>query len=92
MLYNLTGFSYCLLSTVIIIHTSLRAVNMVVIFNATFNNISCRSVLLVEETGVPGEVTTPMCVFLLVTPVLSQVSDQSYVCVPFSDTCPKPGK
>jgi len=28
------------------------------VFNATFNNISamlCRSVLLVEETGVPGE-------------------------------------
>jgi hypothetical protein len=30
----------------------------VMVFNATFNNISvisCRSVLLVEETGVPGE-------------------------------------
>ena len=26
-----------------------------------------------------------MCVFLLVTPVLSQVSDQSYVCVPVSE-------
>ena len=28
------------------------------VFNATFNNISdisCRSVLLVEETGMPGE-------------------------------------
>ena len=33
-----------------------------------------------------------MCVFLLVTHVLSQVSDQSYVCFPVSDTCPKPGK
>ena len=31
---------------------------MVMVFNATFNNISViswRSVLLVEETGVPGE-------------------------------------
>jgi len=31
---------------------------MVMVFNATFNNISTvlwRSVLLVEETGVPGE-------------------------------------
>jgi hypothetical protein len=30
------------------------------VFNATFNNItdiSCRPVLLVEETGVPGETT-----------------------------------
>jgi len=30
----------------------------VMVFNATFNNISvilCRSVLLMEETGVPGE-------------------------------------
>jgi hypothetical protein len=32
-------------------------------FNATFNNISvlsCRSVLLVEETGVPGENHRPV--------------------------------
>jgi hypothetical protein len=31
---------------------------MVMVFNATFNNISiilCKSVLLVEETGVPGK-------------------------------------
>jgi hypothetical protein len=30
----------------------------VIVFNATFNNISvtsCRSVLVVEETGIPGE-------------------------------------
>ena len=33
------------------------------VFNATFNNISaisCRSVLLVEETGVPGESHRPV--------------------------------
>jgi hypothetical protein len=38
------------------------------VFNATFNNISvilCRSVLLVEETGIPGESTN-----------LSQVTDK----------------
>jgi hypothetical protein len=29
--------------------------------------------------------TNRMCVFLLVTPVLSQVSDQSHVCVPVSE-------
>ena len=36
------------------------------VFNATFNNISaisCRSVLLVEETGVPGEKTTDLSKF-----------------------------
>ena len=35
---------------------------MVMVFTATFNNISViswRSVLLVEETGVPGENTRP---------------------------------
>ena len=35
----------------------------VVVFNATFNNISAiswRSVLLVEETGVPGENHRPV--------------------------------
>jgi hypothetical protein len=40
------------------------------VFNATFNNISViswQSVLLVEETGVPGENTN-----------LSQVTDQLY--------------
>jgi len=40
------------------------------VFNATFNNISViswRSVLLVEETGVPGEITN-----------LSQVTDKLY--------------
>ena len=40
------------------------------VFNATFSNISvisCRSVLLVEETGVPGE-----------TNDLSQVTDKPY--------------
>ena len=38
------------------------------VFNVTFNNISvilCRSVLLVEETGIPGESTN-----------LSQVTDK----------------
>jgi hypothetical protein len=43
---------------------------MVVVFNATFNNISvisCRSVLLVEETGVPDKTTN-----------LSQVTDKRY--------------
>ena len=33
---------------------------MVVVFNATFNNISAiswRSILLMEETGVPGKTT-----------------------------------
>ena len=36
----------------------IKAVVRVMVFNATFNNISViswRSVLLVEETGVPGE-------------------------------------
>jgi hypothetical protein len=36
---------------------------MVMVFNATFNNISVisrRSVLLVEETGVPGENHRPV--------------------------------
>jgi len=40
------------------------------VFNATFNNISvisCRSVLLVEETGIPGETTD-----------LPQVTDKLY--------------
>ena len=40
------------------------------VFNATFNNISAitwRSVLLVEETGVPGETTN-----------MSQVTDKLY--------------
>jgi hypothetical protein len=40
------------------------------VFNATFNNISAiswRSVLLAEETGVPGEITD-----------LSQVTDKLY--------------
>jgi hypothetical protein len=40
------------------------------VFNATFNNISVislRSILLVEETGVPGESSN-----------LSQVSDKLY--------------
>ena len=35
----------------------------VMVFNATFNNIlaiSCRSVLLVEETGVNGEIHRPV--------------------------------
>jgi len=35
----------------------------VMVFNATFNNISiisCRSVLLVEETGVPEENQRPV--------------------------------
>ena len=31
-----------------------------IVFNATFNNISVRSVLLVEETGVPGENHRPV--------------------------------
>jgi len=34
----------------------------VIVFNATFNNISIilwQSVLLVEETGVPGEIHRP---------------------------------
>ena len=37
-------------------------------FNATFNNISViswRSVLLVEETGVPGENHGPVAIYLL---------------------------
>ena len=41
-------------------HNSVWAV---MVFNATFNNISvisCRSVLLVEETGVPGENHRPV--------------------------------
>jgi hypothetical protein len=41
-----------------------------IVFNATFNNISIiswRSVLLVEETGVPGKTTD-----------LSQVTDKLY--------------
>ena len=45
------------------------------VFNATFNNISViswQSVLLVEETGVPGENHRP---------VASQVSEQSCICV-----------
>ena len=48
-------------SLVLIIITLFRTVNFwvrVMIFNATFNNISViswRSGLLVEETGVPGE-------------------------------------
>jgi hypothetical protein len=36
---------------------------MVMVFNATFNNIlaiSWRSVLLVEETGIPGENHRPV--------------------------------
>ena len=37
------------------------------VFNATFNNMSWRSVLLVEETGVPKKTT-----------YLSQVSDELY--------------
>ena len=44
---------------------------MVVVFNATFNNISViswRSVLLVEETRVPGEKTTD----------LPQITDKLY--------------
>ena len=35
---------------------------MVMVFNATFNNVSViawRSVLLVQETGVPGEIHLP---------------------------------
>jgi hypothetical protein len=32
---------------------------MIVVFNATFNNISVISPLLVEETGVPGEKPRP---------------------------------
>ena len=43
---------------------------MVIVFNATFNNISViswRSVLLVEETGIPGEITD-----------LPQVTDKLY--------------
>ena len=42
------------------INTSIKRImrNIVMVFNATFYNISViswRSVLLVEETGVPGE-------------------------------------
>jgi len=42
------------------LHVSINFINtyMVMVFNATFNNISViswRSVLLVEEIGVPGE-------------------------------------
>jgi hypothetical protein len=36
-----------------------------IVFNATFNNISAiswRSVLLVEETGIPGEIYRPVTV------------------------------
>jgi hypothetical protein len=43
---------------------------MVIVYNATFNNISViswRSVLLVEETGLPGEITD-----------LPQVTDKLY--------------
>jgi hypothetical protein len=43
----------------------------VMVVNATFNNISViswRSVLLVEKTGVPGEITTN----------LSQLTDKLY--------------
>jgi hypothetical protein len=39
-----------------------------VVYNATFNNISAipwRSVLLVEETGVPGESHRPVSVIML---------------------------
>jgi hypothetical protein len=48
--------SYCLLGAVVmyLLYVGVR----VVVFNATFNNISViswRSVLLVEETGVSGE-------------------------------------
>jgi hypothetical protein len=40
------------------LHVIVRFKVRVMVFNVTFNNISvilCRSVLLVEETGVPGE-------------------------------------
>ena len=63
------------------------------IFNATFNNIYFLPISFIGgRDRVPGELTNRMCVFLLVTTILSQVSDQSYVCVPVSDDCPKPGK
>ena len=43
--------------------TFLRMVGWFVVYNATFNNISAipwQSVLLVEETGVPGESHLPV--------------------------------
>jgi hypothetical protein len=43
---------------VICISKQIRVRVKVLVFNATFINISvisCRSVLLVEETGIPGE-------------------------------------
>ena len=44
---------------------TIRASDRVVVNNATFNNISAiswRSVLLVEETGVPGEKNRPVAI------------------------------
>ena len=52
----------------IIQKTSMRMFRVtVVIFNATFNNISViswRSILLGEETGVPGEKNRPAAILL----------------------------
>ena len=42
------------------------------VFNATFNNISViswQSVLLVEKTGVPGEIHRPAKIFILCTEI-----------------------
>ena len=51
----MSSFGYTLILTII---TNLIGLVWFMVFNATFNNISViswRSVLLVEETGVPGE-------------------------------------
>jgi hypothetical protein len=60
--YSVTELVYegktCSNNNKLISEYSLKYIGLFVVFNATFNNISFiswRSVLLVEETGVPGE-------------------------------------
>ena len=51
------------------------------VFNATFNNssaISCRSVLMVEETEVPGQNHRPQCHKSL-TSVCDRSSTDNYI-------------
>ena len=51
-----------IVSALVVIANSNKNIVRVIVFNATFNNssaISWRSVLFVEETGVPGENNRP---------------------------------
>jgi hypothetical protein len=59
----LFSFFLCLFLRYIMVFHCILSVGWFMVFNATFNNISViswRSVLLVEETGVPGENHRPV--------------------------------